>query len=150
MIGSLASLTRHLDLNTLLTLFTIVVLIVGTPRVMRAAVYKTRDEEKEKIVAMKEETIVALRQRLQVTEEDRDRAVADVQRVTRKQQELEKGVEGLKTRFAEQSKYTAEESVKVFRQLLERHDRDAERRHIELMAALDQISKNQGRFIRGD
>jgi hypothetical protein len=117
---------------------------------MRAAVYKTRDEEKEKIVAMKEETIVALRQRLQVTEEDRDRAVADVQRVTRKQQELEKGVEGLKTRFAEQSKYTAEESVKVFRQLLERHDRDAERRHIELMAALDQISKNQGRFIRGD
>ena len=144
----MASILSELDVNVILNLFAILLLVAGAPRVMKASVYKARDEEKEKIVAMKEETIVALRQRLQVTEEDRDMAVADAQTVVRQMNELQLGFEGLKTRFAEQSRYTAEEAVKMFHGLLERHDRDAERRHKELMEVLSQIT--QGRRFQRD
>jgi predicted nuclease with TOPRIM domain len=130
----------QVDLNSILVVVTVILLVAGAPRVLKGAQYKARDEEKEKIIRMKQETIDTLEERLQIVKEDRDRAVSDTQVLNHKFQELEKGFEGLKQRFMVQSQYTAENAVQMFEKLLRQHSNEAALRHHELMKALEVLT----------
>jgi hypothetical protein len=127
----------QVDVNSIISIFTLVLIIAGGPRIIRGAASKAREEEKEKIIQMKQETINSMEDRLRIVKDDRDRAVADAQHITQKFGELEKGFEGLKARFAVQSQYTAENAVQMFEKLLRQHSNEAELRHHELMKALE-------------
>lgn len=130
----------NVDISDILAVVTVLLLIIGAPRVLKGAAYKARDEEKEKIIDMKQETIDTLEERLKIVKEDRDRAVADTQELTHKFQTLEQGFEGMKARFAVQSQYTAESAVQMFEKLLRQHSNEAALRHQELMKALELLT----------
>jgi len=130
----------NVDISDILAVVTVILLVVGAPRVLRGAAYKARDEEKEKIIEMKQETIDTLEDRLQIVKEDRDRAVSDAQELNHRFQALEQGFEGMKARFAVQSQYTAENAVQMFEKLLRQHSNEAALRHEELMKALEMLT----------
>lgn len=124
------------DPNLVLNLVTVglaLVALITIPRALRATRQKAELEAKDRVISTREQDNHALRDRLNTLDEElvtcRDNATA-----------AEKASAEWQARYQEQGKYTAQQALTTIERLIESGDKEADRRHGEVMAALGNIS----------
>ena len=125
------------DANLVLNLVMLVVLLFGAPRFFRSKNAEAIQAEKDKVIATHKQAIEA-----------QDRRIADLDSELKvalgrnaKLSEVAAIVQG---RYEEQSKYTAENALRVLQETLTKQDAEAERRHLETMKILGSLAEVLG------
>lgn len=117
-----------------------VIAIIAVPRAFSHARQKAELLAKDEIIKTREQTNDALNDRVTTLAQEKATLAAEVEvcRINAKRSEVEAA--GYRAKYEEQSKYTAEAALETIEKLIETGDREADRRHTEVMGALGNIS----------
>ena len=128
-------------------LMTLGVVVAGliVIRTYKPKVAEARLEEKNAAIDTHLQTIEALRERDRARDEDVKYLRDKVTKTEAREVEARAMAAEAKGRYEEQKKYTAEPAFRILEDLLERSERESERRHTEVLAALHAILESNGR-----
>ncbi len=128
--------------NLILNIGTILAVLFLAPRAFKAHVAKAELAEKDRAISTHSQTIEALRERDRARDDD-------VAYLRKKVTDTETKVEDAmaeaalyRGKYMEIEKYTAGPALAALVELLERQEREQERRHTETMAVLQKLAPN--------
>lgn len=127
------------DSATLISVFTLVVLLLGAPRYVRGLRAKGFLEEKDRVIETKQQTIDACNERVASLETDREGARAAAKHATEAARFFEQECAQWRARYEEQSKYTAKEALQTIEALIAQHAEQVALRHREMMTLFGKL-----------
>ncbi len=139
-VAAQASNSTKLDFNLIFNLITVTLLVIGAPRIFFATRAKSLLAEKDTVIDTHEQTISAKNNHIETLEQDRRgaREAAKAANIELKRATVEAAT--WQSRYEEQSKYTAEAALTTITSMMENAEREAQRRHEELMETLGKIT----------
>lgn len=124
------------DVNVILNVACVLLLVMFGPRYLKTKDLQAQLGAKDRTIATHDQTIEAMEKRAAARESDLAGAQERAQKLSERNAKLSEVAHVMQGRYEEQSRYTAKEALATLERLLAHQGEEAERRHLELMAAL--------------